>query len=134
MAKKIKSVKGGKRKSAAKQDDGSPKKLDIAILSPKYGLLVVKVFEDDILKYEYKDRDIYLPQDKDDISLHFMSPMHAVQAQKEEIQDFHSKEILSKTLYNKSAFFLVSTTVFFCRNTDDEIRGYFYGKSYKSFI
>lgn len=104
-------------------------KLDIAILSPKYGLLVVKVFEDDILKYEYKDRDIYLPQDKDDISLHFMSPMHAVQAQKEEIQDFHSKEILSKTLYNKSAFFLVSTTVFFCRNTDDEIRGYFYGKS-----
>ena len=44
MAKKIKSVKGGKRKSAAKQDDGNPKKLDIAILLTGLVSLVFAIY------------------------------------------------------------------------------------------
>ncbi|MBQ5864284.1 MAG: hypothetical protein IIW66_02690 [Bacteroidales bacterium] len=44
MAKKIKSVKGVKRKSAAKKDDGSPKKLDIAILLTGLVSLVFAIY------------------------------------------------------------------------------------------
>ena len=45
MAKKIKSVKGGKRKTlAVKQDDGNPKKLDIAILLTGLVSLVFAIY------------------------------------------------------------------------------------------
>lgn len=98
---------------------------DIVILRPGTGIMVIKVFEENINSYDFciNDRD-------GKIDYHHMtygkltktSPIVIVQSYQQNLIQLHIKDMLGKYLIDTSCWSVIKTVVYFSKNSTSEVK------------
>lgn len=97
---------------------------DIVVLRPNTGIMVIKVFDDDFNEYSFSAGD------NGKIDYHSItngktvcsSPIVTVQSYQHNLIQLHIRDMLGKSLINKSYWSVIRTMVYFPRNTTTEIK------------
>lgn len=100
---------------------------DIVIVRPNTGIMVIKVFEKDINKYEFCRRDkgsIDYSSITDGVSS-YASPILIVQSYQQNLIQLHIQDMLGKSLLNSYYWSAIKTVVYFPKNTTSEVEDKF---------
>ena len=99
---------------------------DIVILRPNTGIVIIKVFEDDINNYEFpyidnsaNKRIDYHNITNDNITQ--SSPIVIAQSYQQNLVQLHIKDMLGKSLINKAYWSAIKTIVYFSKNNTSEV-------------
>lgn len=98
---------------------------DIVILRPGTGIMVIKVFEENIRNY-----DFCVSQRGEEPDYHHMkcgdvvksSPVVVVQAYQQNLIQLHIRDMLGRSLINTSHWSVIQTVVYFSKNTTSEVK------------
>ncbi len=94
---------------------------DIIILRPNTGIMVIKVFEEDITQYKFETNDNTITDGRKDIS----SPIVIVQSYQQNLIQLHLKDMLGKSLINSSYWSVIKTVVYCSKNSTSEVKEFF---------
>jgi hypothetical protein len=97
---------------------------DIVILRPGAGIMVIKVFEENINNYEFCINDKDGKIDYHNMSydkLTKTSPIVIVQAYQQNLIQLHIKDMLGKSLIERSYWSVIKTVVYFSKNSTSEV-------------
>lgn len=83
---------------------------DLLVIKPRYGVLIVKVFEEDTNGLTMKGKDIYLDGNDDPYQ---SSPICTVLGYKKNLEDLYSSRMVKSRIMDKSAYYMVKTAVCF---------------------
>ena len=97
---------------------------DIVILRPDTGIMVIKVFEDDINEYTFCN-DNGNKIDYNSITngeIRKTSPIVIVKSYQRNLIQLHIKDMLGRSLINKKYWSVIKTVVYFSKNTTEEVK------------
>ena len=98
---------------------------DIVVLRPKTGIMVIKVFEENINNYDFcfneekKTIDYYNITDG---TISKCSPIVIAQSYQQNLIQLHMKDMLGKSLINTSYWSVIRTVVYFSKNSTSEVK------------
>lgn len=97
---------------------------DIIILRPNTGLMVIKVFEEDINQYQFFNKEssgsnYNLIEKNNNIQL---SPLVIVKSYQQNLIQLHIADMLGKSLIDTRYWSTIKTVVYFSKNTTSEIK------------
>lgn len=97
---------------------------DIIVLRPNTGILIIKLFEEDINNYEFckNEKNQVDYNSITDGTIAQVSPIAIVQAYQKNLIQLHIEDMLGKTLTNSSYWSIIKTVVYFSKNTTQEIK------------
>ena len=97
---------------------------DIIVLRPSTGIMIIKVFEDDINNYEfYKDENDRIDYSSiTDGTEVIISPFGVVRAYQQNLIQLHLEDMLGRTLANSSYWSIIRTVVYFSKNSALEVK------------
>lgn len=84
---------------------------DLLIIKPRYGVLIVKVFEEDTNVLTMNSKDLY--KSGDDKTPYQVSPICTVLGYKKNLEDLYSSRMVKSRIMDKSAYYMVKTAVCF---------------------
>lgn len=95
---------------------------DIIILRPNTGIMVIKVFEEDIDNYQFTINEKIDYHSITDGTKVLSSPIINVQSYQQNLIQLHIKDMLGKSLINNSYWSVIKTVVYFSKNSTSVAR------------
>ena len=105
---------------------------DIVVVRKGAGVLLVKVFEDNLLDYRFDDdksaktdRSRVLVKGPEGNTTEILSPITVLSSYQQNFVKLHIRDMYGKTLLDSKYWSIIKTVVYFAKNTDDQVKAVF---------